>query len=296
MNCAPEAAAPLTPLGEVVRRYGLDARKALGQHFLLDEAICARIARLAGDLAGRHVLEVGPGPGGLTRALLATPLAHLTAVELDERALAALAELEAAHPGRLTVLRRDALGFDGAAALPRPRQVVANLPYNVGTPLLLGWLRQGAAWERLTLMFQEEVALRITAAPGTEHYGRLAVLAQWVAECAVGLRLPPGAFRPPPRVHSAVVVITPRPAQPPPALFRAMERVTAAAFGQRRKMLRGALKPLGGAEALLAACGIAPERRAEELPIAAFDALARAWLARNPPPGQDAPATEEEAP
>ncbi len=279
--------AALPPLPEVVRRHGLDARKALGQHFLLDEVVCARIAAIPGDLAGRHVLEVGPGPGGLTRALLARPIAHLTAVELDERAIAALADVEAAHPGRLTVLRQDARRFDGAGALPAPRQVVANLPYNVGTPLLVGWLREAAAWERLTLMFQEEVALRIVAAPGTEHYGRLAVLAQWVADCAIALRLPPGAFRPPPKVHSAVVVVTPRPEQPAPALFRAMERVTAAAFGQRRKMLRGALKSLGQAEALLAAAGIAPERRAEEVPVVGFAALARAWLARDGAAGQD---------
>jgi len=269
----------LTPLAEVPKRFGLDARKALGQHFLLDEAVCRRVALLAGDLSGRSVLEVGPGPGGLTRALLALPLAHLTAVELDERALAALAELEAAHPGRLTVVRQDARGFDGTA-LPAPRLVVANLPYNVGTPLLIGWLREAAAWERLVLMFQEEVALRIAAAPNTEHYGRLAVLAQWVARCSIGLRLPPGAFRPPPKVHSAVVVIEPHAFQPEPALFRAMERLTAAAFGQRRKMLRGALKSLGEAEALLAACAIPGDKRAEELPVAAFDAMARALLAR----------------
>jgi len=283
----PEA---LTPLAGVVGKFGLDARKALGQHFLLDEVLCARIALLPGDLTGRHVLEVGPGPGGLTRALLAKPIAHLTAVELDQRALAALAEVEAAYPGRLTVLRQDALAFDGVAVLPAPRQVVANLPYNVGTPLLIGWLREAAQWERLTLMFQEEVAFRITAAPQSEHYGRLAVLAQWVAACSIGLRLPPGAFRPPPRVHSAVVVVTPHAEQPAPALFRAMERVTAAAFGQRRKMLRGSLKSLGGAEVLLAECGIAGERRAEELAVSAFDALARAWLARQPEPIQDSPA------
>lgn len=281
----------LTPLKEVVARYGLDARKALGQHFLLDETVCARIARLPGDLAGRQVLEVGPGPGGLTRALLATPLAHLTAVELDARALVALAEVEAAFPGRLTVLQQDAMTFDGTA-LPAPRQVVANLPYNVGTPLLIGWLRQAGSWERMTLMFQEEVALRIVAPPRSEHYGRLAVLAQWVAHCAIGLRLPPGAFRPPPKVHSAVVVVTPHAAQPEPDLFRAMERVTAAAFGQRRKMLRGSLKSLGAAEALLAACGIAGERRAEELTVAEFDGLAKAVCARLDDGGgpiQDAP-------
>lgn len=281
----------LTPLAEVVGRYGLDARKSLGQHFLLDETVCARIARLPGDLTGRHVLEVGPGPGGLTRALLATPLAHLTAVELDARALVALAEVEAAFPGRLTVLRQDAMDFDGTA-LPAPRQVVANLPYNVGTPLLIGWLREAAAWERMTLMFQEEVALRIVAAPRSEHYGRLAVLAQWVAHCVIGIRLPPGAFRPPPKVHSAVVIVTPHADQPEPALFRAMERVTAAAFGQRRKMLRGSLKSLGSAEALLAGCGIAGERRAEELTVAEFDRLAKAVRARldeGDSPIQDAP-------
>lgn len=291
----PEGVKPegLTPLGEVVGRYGLDARKALGQHFLLDETLCARITLLPGDLSGRHVLEVGPGPGGLTRALLARPIAHLTAVELDQRALVALAELEAAYPGRLTVIRQDALKFDGTA-LPAPRQVVANLPYNVGTPLLIGWLRQAAMWERLTLMFQEEVALRIVAPPQTEHYGRLAVLAQWVADCAIGMRLPPGAFRPPPRVHSAVVTVTPHAVQPAPELFRAMERVTAAAFGQRRKMLRGSLKSLGHAEALLAHCGIAGEKRAEELPVSAFDALARGWLAQSHKPIQDAPVQDGE--
>jgi 16S rRNA (adenine1518-N6/adenine1519-N6)-dimethyltransferase len=274
-------AGELTALSEVVQRHGLAARKALGQHFLLDEALCARIAMQAGDLSGRHVLEVGPGPGGLTRALLATKAAKVLAVELDERALAALAEVEAAFPGRLEVLRADALTVGAASLLPAPRQVVANLPYNVGTPLLVGWLREAALWERLTLMFQEEVALRIVAAPNTEHYGRLAVLSQWCAECRVAMRLPPGAFRPPPKVHSAVVSVVPRATQPEPALFKAMERVTAAAFGQRRKMLRGALKPLGEAEALLAACGIAGDRRAEELPVAAFDALARALLSRS---------------
>jgi 16S rRNA (adenine1518-N6/adenine1519-N6)-dimethyltransferase len=270
----------LPPLAETVARHGLAARKALGQHFLLDEALCARIAGLAGDLTGRAVLEVGPGPGGLTRALLATPVARVLAVELDERALSALAEIQAAYPGRLEVLRADARTIYAAVRLAAPRQVVANLPYNVGTPLLIGWLREAGLWERLTLMFQEEVALRIVAAPGTAHYGRLAVLAQWCAECRIALRLPPGAFRPPPKVHSAVVSLIPRAAQPEPALFRAMERTTAAAFGQRRKMLRGALKPLGGAEALLAAAGIAGERRAEELPVAAFEALARALLSR----------------
>ena len=172
--------------------------------------------------------------------------------------------------------------LDGVAALPGPRVVVANLPYNVGTPLLIGWLRQAAQWERLTLMFQQEVAERICAAPDTEHYGRLAVLSQWLCRCTVLMHLPPGAFFPPPRVHSAVVGLVPHAAQPAPALLGAMERLTAAAFGQRRKMLRGSLKSLGEAEALLARCHIAAERRAETLSIAEFDCLARALLERDP--------------
>lgn len=268
-------AAPLPSLAETIARYGLDARKSLGQHFLLDPALCARIAAQAGDLAGRHVLEVGPGPGGLTRALLATQAAEVTAVELDRRAIAALAELEAAHPGRLRVIEGDALRIDPAALLPAPRVIIANLPYNVGTPLLVGWLRAAAALEGMVLMFQQEVAERIIAAPDSEHYGRLAVLAQWRCRCALLMRLPPGAFSPPPKVWSAVVGLVPHAEGPPPALFAAMERVTAAAFGQRRKMLRGALKSLGDAEGLLRAAEIAGERRAETLSVAEFDRLAR---------------------
>lgn len=258
----------------MVARHGLDARKSLGQHFLLDANLTARIARLAGDLSGRHVVEVGPGPGGLTRALLDGPAASVTAVELDERAVAAAEELRAAHPERLRVVAADATRLDLAALVPAPRQVVANLPYNVATPLLVGWLRQAAAWERLTLMFQLEVAERVCAAPGTAAYGRLAVLAGWTCETAVLMRLPPSAFVPPPKVWSAVVGLRPRADQPAPALFATMERLTAAAFGQRRKMLRGALRALGG-EALLARAGIAPERRAETLTVAEFDRLAR---------------------
>lgn len=265
-------------LRDVVARHGLAPRKSLGQHFLLDEGVCGRIAALAGDLTGKHVLEVGPGPGGLTRALLARPLASLLACELDDRAIAALAEI---GDPRLTVLHQDALKLDAVAALPAPRQIVANLPYNVGTPLLIAWLRQAAAFDRMTLMFQLEVAERICAAPDTEHYGRLAVLSQWTCECRVLMRLPPGAFAPPPRVFSAVVDLVPRAAQPEPALLAAMERLTAAAFGQRRKMLRGSLKSLGDAEGLLGGCGIASDRRAETLTIAEFDALARAFLSRS---------------
>lgn len=280
---AGDSAAPpaLPSLRETIARHGLDARKSLGQHFLLDEALCRRIAALAGDLRGRHVLEVGPGPGGLTRALLATGAATVTAVELDHRAVAALSELEAAWPGRLRVVEGDALEINPAALLPEPpRRIVANLPYNVATPLLVRWLRGAASLEGMTLMFQQEVAERITAAPGSGDYGRLSVLAQWRCRCELLLRLPPGAFSPPPKVWSAVVGLTPHAEDPGEALFGAMERLTAAAFGQRRKMLRGALKPLGGAEALLAAAGIAGERRAETLTVAEFDRLARLLLAR----------------
>ncbi|WP_342628295.1 16S rRNA (adenine(1518)-N(6)/adenine(1519)-N(6))-dimethyltransferase RsmA [Nguyenibacter vanlangensis] len=274
-----EQGSGLEPLRAVIARHGLDARKALGQHFLLDPGIVARIAGLAGDLAGRHVVEVGPGPGGLTRALLDSAAETVTAVEIDPRAVAVIAELAARYPDRLRLVEADATRRDLSELCPAPRQVVANLPYNVGTPLLVGWLRQAAVWERLTLMFQMEVAERICAAPDTPHYGRLAVLAQWTCRCALVMRIPPGAFSPPPKVYSAVVSLIPHAVQPAPALFRAMEQVTAAAFGQRRKMLRGSLRPIGG-EALLAAAGIDGARRAETLEIAEFDRLARCHVAR----------------
>jgi 16S rRNA (adenine1518-N6/adenine1519-N6)-dimethyltransferase len=206
----------------------------------------------------------------------------VTAVEVDPRAIAAITELAQTTP-RLRVVEGDALAADLASLTPPPRQIVANLPYNIASPLLIGWLRQAAAWERLTLMFQAEVADRICAAPDTAAYGRLSVIAQWVCTAEFRLRIPPAAFVPPPKVWSAVVVLTPRPAQPPPALFAAMERLTAAAFGQRRKMLRGSLRPLGG-EALLARAGIAPERRAETLSIAEFDRLARLTAPSETPP------------
>jgi len=267
------------PLREVIARHGLDARRKLGQHFLLDANLCERIARQAGPLAGRAVVEVGPGPGGLTRALLDSDADAVIAVELDVRAVAAMQELAATAGGRLRVVAADALALDLASLAAAPRQIVANLPYNVGSPLLVGWLRQAAAWERLTLMFQQEVAERICAAPDTEAYGRLSVLAQWLCRAELRLRIPPGAFAPPPKVWSAVVVLTPHAAQPAPELLAAMERLTAAAFGQRRKMLRGSLKPLGG-EALLTRAGIAPERRAETLSVAEFELLARLLLER----------------
>ncbi|MCQ8277066.1 16S rRNA (adenine(1518)-N(6)/adenine(1519)-N(6))-dimethyltransferase RsmA [Acetobacteraceae bacterium KSS8] len=269
----------LPSLREVIAEHGLDARKSLGQHFLLDPALIARIAALAGDLRGRHVVEVGPGPGGLTRALLETPAETVSAVEVDERAVLVIEALRDAmaadgQPDRLRLVQADATRLDLATLCPAPRQIIANLPYNVGTPLLIGWLRRASDWERLTLMFQLEVAERIVAAPDSDHYGRLAVLSQWCCDTALLTRIPPGAFSPPPKVFSAVVGLRPHAEQPPPDLFSAMERLTAAAFGQRRKMLRGSLKSLGG-EALLDRAGIDGQRRAETLTVAEFDRLAR---------------------
>jgi 16S rRNA (adenine1518-N6/adenine1519-N6)-dimethyltransferase len=261
----------LPPLREVIARHGLAARRSLGQHFLLDANLTQRIARAAGPLAGRHVVEIGPGPGGLTRALLASDAADVTVIEIDQRAVAAMQELSS---GRLHVVQADALSVDVATLVPPPRHIVANLPYNIATPLLVGWLRQAAAFERLTLMFQQEVAERICAAPGTAAYGRLSILTQWTCEAELLLRLPPTAFVPPPKVSSAVVGLVPHVVQPDPVLFTGMERLTAAAFGQRRKMLRGSLKSLGG-EPLLQQAGIAPDRRAETLTIAEFDRLAQ---------------------
>lgn len=275
----------LPPLREVIATHGLAARRSLGQHFLLDLNLTARIVRAAGPLEGRHAIEIGPGPGGLTRALLDSGAASVTAIERDPRCIAALGDLAAAHPGRLRLIEADALACDLPSLAPPPRAVVANLPYNIATPLLVGWLREAASFESLTLMFQQEVADRLVAAPGTAAYGRLGVLAQWVARAAIVLRLPASAFTPPPKVASAVVRLVPRPDQPDPGLFAAMERVTACAFGQRRKMLRSALKPLGEADALLARAGIDGARRAETLTVAEFDRLARLM-----PPPAPAPA------
>ncbi len=262
----------LPPLREVIARHGLDARRALGQHFLLDANLTSRIVRLAGELGGRHVVEIGPGPGGLTRALLESNAASIVAIEVDPRAVVAVEELAAAD-GRLRVIAADALTLDVAALVAPPRQVVANLPYNIASPLLVRLLRQADAFERLTLMFQQEVAERICAAPGGRDYGRLSVLAQWICDAAIVQRIPPSAFVPPPKVWSAVVRFTPHAVQPNSEEFARMERLTAVAFGQRRKMLRGALKSIGG-EALLLAAGIAPERRAETLTVAEFENLA----------------------
>ncbi len=270
----------LPPLREVIAAHGLVAKKQLGQNFLLDLNLTAKIARCAGDLSGADVLEVGPGPGGLTRGLLAEGARHVVAVEMDPRAIPVLEEVAAAHPGRLTVLLGDALKLDVLAHLTPPVKVVANLPYNVGTELLIRWLspdRWPPFWDSLTLMFQKEVAERIVARPGSDHYGRLALLAQWRADPKIVMTLPPEAFTPAPKVHSAVVHLkrldTPR----YPCDFAVLQRVTAMAFNQRRKMLRSSLKGLGpGVEAMLVAVGIAPTARAEEISLEQFCALARA--------------------
>jgi len=266
---------PLSPLRQVIARYELGAKKSLGQHFLLDLNLTGRIARAAGDLTGVAVIEVGPGPGGLTRALLDTPAREIVAIERDPRCVEALGELRESAGGRLRVVAGDALEIDAAALVEAPRAIVANLPYNVATPLLIGWLRRIEAFESLTLMFQREVADRLAARPGSKTYGRLSVISQWRAEVRPLFNLPARAFTPPPKVESTVVRLTPR-TNPEPAAWDAFERVTAAAFGQRRKMLRASLRPLGNAERLLDETGLPPTARAEEIDVAGFAALARA--------------------
>jgi 16S rRNA (adenine1518-N6/adenine1519-N6)-dimethyltransferase len=271
----------LPPLRDVIARHGLAARHGLGQHFLLDLNLTAKIARGAGDLSRGTTIEIGPGPGGLTRALLDAG-ARVLAIELDRRCIPALEEIAAAYPGRLMILHGDALKLDPAAecaarGLPAPCRVVANLPYNVATALLIGWLAQAGRYESFTLMFQKEVADRLVAAPRSKAYGRLAVAAQWRCTIDRLFTLPPGAFVPPPKVESTVVRLVPRAAPLAPADPALMERVTAAAFGQRRKMLRQSLKSLGkDAETLCRAAGLAPTARAEELSVEKFAALARA--------------------
>jgi 16S rRNA (adenine1518-N6/adenine1519-N6)-dimethyltransferase len=264
-------------LREVITRFDLRADKSLGQHFLLDGNLLDKIRRCAEPLAGVNVIEIGPGPGGLTRALLASQAAHVTALELDPRAVRAMQALAESYPGRLTVIAGDALQADLPALVAAPRAIVANLPYNMGTPMLIRWLAQAREYQALTLMFQLEVAERIVALPDSPAYGRLAVISQFVCEAAIMMQVPAAAFSPPPKIESAVVRLVPKPAQPVKALFAAMERLTAAAFGQRRKMLRGSLRGLGGA-ALLDKAGIAGERRAETLSVAEFEILARVLL------------------
>jgi 16S rRNA (adenine1518-N6/adenine1519-N6)-dimethyltransferase len=273
----------LPPLREVIGRFGLDARKSLGQNFLLDLNLTSRIARSGGDLTGQTVVEVGPGPGGLTRAILAAGAKRLIAIERDERCLQALAEISEHYPGRLEVISGDALSVDvpallGADELGKTR-IIANLPYNIATPLLVGWLRAEPWppwWASATLMFQREVAERICAEPGSKTYGRLGVLAGWRSDARMMFDVSRQAFVPPPNVTSTIVQLVPRP-HPLPCNADVLERVVAAAFGQRRKMLRSSL---GGATSdpasLLARAGVEPTRRAEELDVAAFVALANA--------------------
>jgi 16S rRNA (adenine1518-N6/adenine1519-N6)-dimethyltransferase len=271
----------LPPLREVIRALGLSAKKSLGQNFILDLNLTRRIARAAGPLAGRTVVEVGPGPGGLTRALLLEGAERVVAVERDARCLPALETIAAHYPGRLEVHMRDALEADWprlVAHSERKAAIVANLPYGVATLLLVGWL-ESEPWppwyDRMVLMFQKEVAERIVATPGTKAYGRLSVLAQWRTRAKILMTLKPEAFTPPPKVASAVVELVPRATPEPPCSVRTLGQVTAAAFGQRRKMLRTSLGALvAEPAALLAAAGIAPELRAERLDVAQFARLA----------------------
>ncbi|CAH1661464.1 Ribosomal RNA small subunit methyltransferase A [Hyphomicrobiales bacterium] len=274
----------LPPLREVVRAHGLMAMKSLGQNFLFDLNLTGRIARAAGPLEGVTVVEVGPGPGGLTRALLAHGAAHVVAIERDHRCLAALAEIAAHYPGRLTIIEGDALEADVTPHLgDGPARIVANLPYNVATPLLVGWLTASpwpSWWDSLTLMFQREVAERIVAGPDKpKDYGRLSVLAGWRTEASILFDVPGSAFVPPPKVTSSIVRLVPR-RDPLPCATRALEIVAQAAFGQRRKMLRQSLKSLGvDPLALLEPAGIAPTARAEEVPVEGFIAMANAFSA-----------------
>lgn len=267
----------LPPLREQLEAHGLFAKKSFGQHFLLDLNVTRKIARLAGPLEGRAVLEVGPGPGGLTRALLEAG-ARVVAVEKDPRFLPLLAELGEAADGRLTVINADALASDDVALLAEhapglPCRIVSNLPYNVGTALLIKWLLGPVRPEAMALMFQKEVAQRVCAGVGASAYGRLAVIAQAVCQARMVMDLPARAFTPPPKVDSAVALLEPLSERPAAARLAALEKITAAAFGQRRKMLRSSLKPLGG-EALCAAAGVDPAARAEEIDVARFLALA----------------------
>lgn len=274
----------LPSLKDVIASHGLSARKALGQHFLLDSAVTDKIALYAGDLKNYNVIEIGPGPGGLTRSLLAAGARTVMVVEKDDRCIEIMQELAGAWgDGRLKILHGDALKLDLLKEVPAPRKIVANLPYNVGTLLLLNWLEDisahgAGAYSSLTLMFQDEVAQRIIAAPDTSEYGRLSVISQFLCECRYDFKLPPGAFSPPPKVHSAVITLTPRVQPLFPVAKNSLEKVVAAAFGQRRKMLRSALKQLGvPVEELLTRAQIEGTLRAEVLDVATFCRLAQAY-------------------
>ena len=269
----------LPPLRDVIATHELAAKKSLGQNFLLDLNLTAKIARLAGDLSGADVLEIGPGPGGLTRGLLAEGARRVLAIEKDPRCMPALAEIAAAYPGQLQTINGDALTVDPLAHLTPPIKIAANLPYNVGTELLVRWLTPPEwppFWESLTLMFQREVAQRIVATPGSKAYGRLALLSQWRTDPRIVMDLPPEAFSPPPKVNSAVVHLKALPAPRYPANASTLNRVVAAAFNQRRKMLRSALKSVSPMiEDHLNAAGIKPTERAEQVSLEAFCALSR---------------------
>lgn len=273
----------LPPLRAVIANHGLSARKSLGQNFLLDLNLTAKIARQAGDLTGTDVLEIGPGPGGLTRGLLAEGARNVLAIEKDARCLPALAQIASTYPGRLQIIEGDALAVDPLSHLKSPIRVVANLPYNVGTELLVRWMTPACwppFWQSLTLMFQREVAERIVAQPGSKAYGRLALLTQWRADVQIVMSLPPEAFTPPPKVSSAVVHITALQTPRFEADAQVLSRVVAAAFNQRRKMLRAALKGTApDIEDRLNAVGIAPTERAEQVSLEAFCALSRAVAA-----------------
>lgn len=266
---------PLPPLRDVIARFGLRAQKTLGQHFLLDSNLTQKIVRQAGNLSGVHAIEIGPGPGGLTRALLDSDATTITAIEMDSRCLPALEELREAYPeGRLNIIHGDGLKIDLTAVVAAPRAVVANLPYNVGTQMLVNWLQQVESFQSLTLMFQAEVADRLIAQPKTKAYGRLSVLAQFCCDISCVLKVPARAFTPPPKVDSAVVHLVPRKNRPTDIDLQKLGLVTHHAFGQRRKMLRASLRTLGGEE-LLAKAGIDPSLRAEDLPLTAYETLAR---------------------
>ena len=269
----------LPPLRDIIANHGLDAKKSLGQNFLLDLNLTSKIARLAGDISGHDVLEVGPGPGGLTRGLLAAGARRIVALEKDPRCMPALAQIAAAYPGRLNVFNADALEFDMRGQLTGPVRVVANLPYNVGTELLVRWLTPKdwpPFWSSLTLMFQKEVAERIIAKPGTKAYGRLGILAQWKSNPSVVMELPPEAFTPPPKVHSAVVHLEALAEPRFPAPAGLLSSTVAMAFNQRRKMLRSSLKSAApDIETALRDAGLEPTARAEEISLEGFCALAR---------------------
>ena len=263
----------LPPLRETISRHGLRAKKSLGQHFLLDLNLTQRIVRSAGNLNGRHVVEVGPGPGGLTRSLLESEAASVVAIEKDERSTIALQELSEVYPNRLKIIPADALKTDLSELVPSPRKIISNLPYNIGTPLLLNWLRQAHEWESMTLMFQKEVADRLVSQPGGKSYGRLSIITQWLCEVRMEFNVSSKAFTPPPKVESSIVTLLPRGKPLSPARWENIENVTKIAFGQRRKMLRTSLKAFN---LDLEAMGIKPTARAEELTVEQFCELARA--------------------